>query len=82
MKTSLLTLFILLAGLSCSHSQAQTHASKFNWHLDIDRSTTPPTLNEYCLEYYWRDSVALEPHEWICYKVEKTLNKNEEAPSN
>ncbi len=67
----LLTLFVLLTGLSCAHSQEPCHFSKLNWHLDIDRSTNPPTLEGYCLEYYWRDGVDLDPHEWTCYEYKK-----------
>ena len=78
----LLTLFILVAGLGCAHAEAQPSSSKFNWHLDLDRSTSPPTLEGYCVEYYWRNGTPVVPHEWVCYKVEKTLNKNEAPASN
>ncbi len=79
----LLALLVLLVGLSCAHQPESCHVSKLNWHLDIDRSTHPPTLEGYCLEYYWRDGVALDPREWVCYEfVKNNLNKGEEPTSN
>ena len=80
-----LALFVLLTGLSCAQTQASSgwHSSKLNWYLDIDRSTNPPTLEGYCMEYYWRDGVVLDPHEWVCYEfVKNNLNKSEEPTSN
>jgi len=78
----LLTFCILLALGGCATSQAQTsHHSKFNWHLDLDRSTKPPTLQGYCIEYYWRDNAPLVPHEWVCYEVEEDADEKTSCPA-